>query len=197
MIITFQISTAQNIKDETVEYKYIKLPLNPVPAGISNYQSTIVAPYEVDNKKKKDDYEAEKKRAEDDYQNEKAAYPAKVKEAEDKFTREMEAWKKKSLGEKVLEKQVLGENNKPIKQLPYQPYLKTVPSPELKTSYDYPVVASTYLILDGFTNKPEDAVKIDVTLYGFDYTEPRQLSEQKNVASYANGQTSTGSATFA
>ena len=33
-------------------------------------------------------------------------------------------------------------------------------------------------------------------MYGFDYTEPRQLSEQKNVASYANGQTSTSAANY-
>lgn len=194
--LSIKISTAQNIKDETVEYRYIKLPLTPLPSGIQNYQSSIFAAYEADNKKKKEDYEAEKKVAEADFQKEKAAYPAKVKEAEDKYKREMDEWNKKSFGAKVVEKQVLGENNKPVKQLPSQPYLRTVPLPELKTSYDYPVLASTYLILDGFNNKAENAVKIDVTMYGFDYTEPRQLSEQKNVASYSNGQTSTGSATY-
>lgn len=188
--------TAQNIKDEAVEYRYIKLPLTPLPATVQNYQSSIFANYEADNKKKKDDYEAEKKLANAEYEKDKAAYPAKVKEADDRYEKELAEWKNKSFGSKVIEKQVLGENNKPVKQVPSQPYLRHVSEPELKTSYDYPVLASTYLILDGFTNKPENAVKIDVIMYGYDYTEPRQLSEQKGTASYANGQTSTGSATY-
>jgi len=187
-----QLAPAQNIKDETVEYSYIKLPLTPLPASIQNYQSSIIAPFEADNQKKREEYDAKKKEAQLAYDKEMAAYPAKVKAADDRYASEMEAWKKKSLGEKVVEKQVLGENNKPVKQVPYPPYLQDVPAPDLQTSYDYPVVASTYLILDGFANKADNAVKVEVTIYGYDYTEPRQLSVQKNVASYANGQTTTG-----
>ncbi len=186
-----QFVAAQNIKEEPVEYRVIMLPLNPLPASIKNYQSSIFATYEADNKKKKAEYDAKKVAADLAFQKEKDAYPARVKAADDKYNAEMEAWKKKSLGEKVVEKQVLGENNKPVKQTPSQPYLQTVPSPDLKTSYDYPAVASTYLVLDGFENNPANAVKIDVTIYGYDYTEPRQMSVQKNVASYANGQTQT------
>lgn len=195
-IFHFNTLRAQNIKDEAVEYRYIKLPLAPLPATVQNYQSSIFANYEADNKKKKDDYEAEKKLANAEFEKDKAAYPSKVKEADDRYNKEVEAWKNKSFGSKVIEKQVLGENNKPVKQVPPQPYLRHVPEPELKTSYDYPVLANTYLVLDGFANKPENAVKIDVIMYGYDYTEPRQLSEQKGTASYANGQTSTGSATY-
>lgn len=187
---------SQNIKDEVVEYRFIKLPLNPLPASIKNYQSSIFANYEADNQKKKEKYEAEKKIADDNFEKEKAAYPAKVKAAEDKYNQEMEEWKKKSFGEKVVEKQILGENNKPVKQIPSPPYPMSVRLPDLKTTYDYPVVASTYLVLDGFSNKPDNAVKIDVILYGYDYTEPRQLSEQKSVVSYANGQTQTGNVTY-
>lgn len=194
--LNFNLIFSQNIKDEVVEYRFIKLPLTPLPASIKNYQSSIFANYEEDNQKKKEKYEAEKKIADDNYEKEKAAYPAKVKAAEDKYNREMEEWKKKSLGEKVVEKQILGENNKPVKQIPSPPYPMSVRQPDLKTTYDYPVVASTYLVLDGFSNKPDNAVKIDVILYGYDYTEPRQLSEQKSVASYANGQTQTGNVTY-
>ena len=196
IILNCHFTFAQNIKDEDVEYNYIKLPLNPLPGSIKNYQSSIFANYEEENKIKKAKYEAEKKIADDNYDKEKAVYPSKVKAAEDKFNREMEEWKKKSLGEKVLEKQVLGENNKPVKQIPSPPYPISVQLPDLKTSYDYPVVAKTYLILDGFTDKPDNAVKIDVILYGYDYTEPRQLSEQKTVASYANGQTQSNNVTY-
>jgi hypothetical protein len=194
--LNFNVLFSQNIKDEVVEYRFIKLPLNPLPASIKNYQSSIFANYEADNQKKKEKYEAEKKIADDNFEKEKAAYPAKVKAAEDKYNQEMEEWKKKSFGEKVVEKQILGENNKPVKQIPSPPYPMSVRLPDLKTTYDYPVVASTYLVLDGFSNKPDNAVKIDVILYGYDYTEPRQLSEQKSVTSYANGQTQTGNVTY-
>jgi hypothetical protein len=194
--LNFNLLFSQNIKNEVVEYRFIKLPLNPLPASIKNYQSSIFANYEADNQKKKEKYEAEKKIADDNFEKEKAAYPAKVKAAEDKYNQEMEEWKKKSFGEKVVEKQILGENNKPVKQIPSPPYPMSVRLPDLKTTYDYPVVASTYLVLDGFSNKPDNAVKIDVILYGYDYTEPRQLSEQKSVTSYANGQTQTGNVTY-
>jgi hypothetical protein len=51
-VLLFIGSRAQNIKDETVEYRYIKLPLSPLPSAIKNYQSSIFAPYEEENKKK-------------------------------------------------------------------------------------------------------------------------------------------------
>ena len=196
LIFSYTVSIAQNIKDETVEYQYIKLPMTPLPSSVKNYQSVIIAAYEAENKKKQEQYDAEKKAADEEYQKEKEAYPAKVKAAEDRYNRELEEWKKKSFGEKVVEKQILGENNKPVKVIPSQPYLRQVADPELKTSYDYPSVANTYLRLDGFENKADNAVRIEVTMYGFDYTEPRQLSEQKSVTSYKNGQTSTGQATY-
>ncbi len=196
LLLICKLGITQNIKDEYVEYRFIKLPLTPLPSNIQNYQSFIDAPYESENKRLQEKYEAEKRLADEEYQMEKAAYPAKVKAAEDKYNAEMEEWKKKSFGEKLVEKQILGENNKPVKQIPYAPYPRTVRMPELKTTYNYPVLASTYLILDGFANKQENAVKIEVTLYGYDYTEPRQLSEQKSVMSFANGSSQTSIVTY-
>lgn len=195
-VLLFLGSKSQNIKDETVEYLYIKLPLSPLPSAIKNYQSSIFAPYEEENKKKKAEYDAKLKAAEMIFQKEKEAYPAKVKQAEDKYNAEMVEWKKKSLGEKVVEKKILGENNKPVLYTPSPPYMQHVPLPDVRTSYDYPVLANSYIMLDGYANKNENPIKIDVTIYGYDYTEPRQLSEQKNVASYSNGQTSTGSVNY-
>jgi hypothetical protein len=187
---------AQNIKDETTEYSYTKLPMQPLDRSVKNYQATIIATYEEDNAKKKAAYEAEKKAAEADYQKEKDAYPAKVKAAETKYNNELAEWNKKSLGEKVVEKNVLGENNKPVKQVPPEPQERYVQKPELRTSYDYPMIASTYLKLGGFENKAENAVKILVTLYGYDYTQPRQMTVQKNITSYANGTSSTTPVTY-
>lgn len=195
-ILTFPLLHAQNIKSDEVEYRYIKLPLTPLASSIQNYQSSIFAAYEADNKRNQEEYTAEMDKAEAEYQAEMAGYPAKVKAAEDKYTSEMEEWNKKSLAEKVIDKQILNENNKPVKQIPSQPYKRSVSLPVLKTSYDYPALASTYLILDGYQNNPENAVRIDVTLYGFDYTKPRQLTEQKSVASVVNGKSTTRQVTY-
>jgi len=187
---------SQNVKSEELEYRYIKLPLTPLPSSVQNYQSSITAAYEADNQKKQAQYDAEMNAAEAAYQTEMAAYPAKVKAAEDKYALEMAEWEKKSLAEKVVEKQLLNENNKPVKQIPSQPYKKSVAKPDMKTSYDYPALSSTYLVLDGFQNNPTNAVKIEVTLYGYDYTRPRQLTEQKNIVTHANGTSTTKSVTY-
>ena len=187
---------AQNTKSEKVEYTYIQLPLNPLPKSITNYQSSIFAAYEAENQKKKAEYEAQMAAAEADFQKEQAAYPAKVKAAEDKYAAEMAEWEKKSLAEKVVEKQLLNENNKPVKKVPSPPYKRGVSQPKLKTSYDYPVLAASNLKLDGYNNSPTGAVKIEVTLYGFEYTPPRQLTQQKSIVSSANGTTSTSQVTY-
>jgi len=189
-------ASAQNTKSEKVEYSYIQLPLTPLSKAIKNYQSSIFAAYEADNAKKQAEYDAQMALAEAEFQKEQAAYPAKVKAAEDKYAAEMVEWEKKSLGEKVVEKQLLNENNKPVKSIPSQPYRRSVSQPRLKTSYDYPVLAATNLMLDGYTNAPEGAVKIELTLYGFEYTPPRQLTEQKDMVSTSNGQSTTSKVTY-
>lgn len=187
---------AQNTKSEKVEYTFIQLPMNPLSSSIKNYQSSIFAVYEVENTRKMAEYNAELASAEADFQKEQAAYPAKLKAADDKYAAEMVEWEKKSLAEKVVEKQLLNENNKPVKQTPGAPYKRGVAQPKLKTSYDYPVLAATNLKLDGYNNSADGAVKIEVTLYGFESTSPRQLSEQKSVVSSANGTTTTSQVTY-
>ena len=181
----------QNVKKDEIPYNYIKLPNEPLNKSITNYYAEIFAAYEADNKKKTDEYLAEKQKAEGDYEKEMNAYPALVKAAEEKYEKEMEEWNKKSLGQKVVEKEIMNENNKPVKNIPSKPYLKHVPEPKLKTSYDYPVVANTYLILDGFNKGKDNAVQIYVTIYGFDHTLPRQITTQKKVTNYSNGKSTT------
>ena len=161
--------------------------MTPLPKGLANYQSKIVPDFADKNKALLAGYEQEKKKAQEEYEREKAAYPALVKAAEDQYAKEMEAYNKKSFGEKVVEKKVLGEDTRPVKRLPSTPYLREVEKPNLQTTYDYPVMANTYLYLAGFENKPANAVNIVVTLYGFDYTQPQTLSEQKTVSNLGNG----------
>jgi hypothetical protein len=181
------VAFSQKIKSEAVSYSYVQLPLTPLSKNITNYQSSIFAVYEAENQRKNEAYEAEMAVAEAEYQKELALYPAQVKAAEDTYANEMAEWEKKSLAEKVLEKQLLNENSKPVKQIPSAPYKRYVAKPTLQRSYDYTALAGTYLTLGGFSNLPTDAVKIEVTLNGFDYTRPVQLSEIKKEVSYVNG----------
>ncbi len=187
---------AQSIKDETIVYNYIKLPSNPLDRNIKNYQASIVANYANDNAEKKTQYDAEYKIALADFEKDKKEYPAKVKAAEDSYVKEMEEWNKKSLGEKLIEKQVLNQNNKPVKQLPPVPSMRYVAEPDLKTTYDFPALCNTYFNLEGFNNSPDNAINIVITFYGYDYTQPHQLSNTKDMTRYANGQTTNYKATY-
>ena len=105
-IALFVVSSAvaQRIKTDDIEYRYIKLPTNPIASSIKNFQSSIFAAYEAENAKLMAEYEREKQLAEQEYQQAMADHPAKVKAAEDKYTQEMAAWKEKSMAEK-------GKNN--------------------------------------------------------------------------------------
>ena len=220
--LVYSVSIAQNIKDATIEYFNIKLPITPLPASIKNYQVTLVAAYEEKNKKLAAEYEADLVKSETEYQAAWVKYKAdslaaekqypldvqeynkKVTEAETKYNQEMEEYKKKSLGSKLVEKVLLEQNNKPVKNLPSNPYKhypsipykRKVEKPFLQTSYDLPTLASTYIQLDKLDNNASNALKIIVTLYGYDYTQPRVLSQQQNVLQYGGGNTSTRNVTY-
>lgn len=194
--LLLQVSHAQNPKSDDVEYTYIQLPTTPLAKSISNYQSYVIAAYAEQNRKLKADYDAEMAKAEAEYQQEMAAYPAKVQAAEDRYAAEMKEWEKKSFGEKLLEKEILKENNKPVKQIPSPPSRRYVNPPVLKTEYDYRALASTYMVLDGYNNQPDNAVKIELTMYGFDYTQPQIITSTKNITTVSNGQSSTRPVTY-
>lgn len=196
LLVAPESLNAQNLKSEQVEYSYIKLPLEPLHLPQNNFYSSIIAAYEAENEKKKGEYAAEKRKAEEEYEKAMQEYPARVKAAQDKYNAELEEWNKKSLGEKVVEKHILDQNNKPVEQIPAKPSLRIVPQAHLQTSYDYPVIAETYLNLGGYVRKNENAVQILVTIHGYDYTQPRQVSVQKNETSIADGKTQTVPVTY-
>ncbi|MFM2359494.1 MAG: hypothetical protein RLY16_1487, partial [Bacteroidota bacterium] len=143
---------AQHIKDEVIVYNIYKLPLQPLPVNIRNYQAEIKMPYLAKNRELKATYQEAVQQAKVEYEKAMQQYPADLKAAEDKYNAEMEAYKSKSLGEKIIEKTVLNENTKPVKQIPAKPYLRQIPLPQLYTEYDSVVLASTYLQLGGYEN---------------------------------------------
>jgi hypothetical protein len=175
------ISFGQRVKNEDLEYNYIQLPEDPVDRSITNYQSEVKQDFEAENARKRKEYEEKAAAAQAKFDKEEAEYPAKVQAAEDKYAAEMKAWEEKPIGEKIVEKKVLNENNKPVKQLPPRPYLQHVPEPKLQREYDKEALAGTYLVLDGFNNTASNALNIEVVMYGFEYTNPRIVTEQKSV----------------
>ncbi len=196
LLISCLALQAQRIKTDKIDYKYIKLPTDPLDKNIKNYQAMATSSYEEENQRLRANYEKEKQLAEDEYQKELLEYPTKVKEAEEKYNTEMEAWKKKSLVDKIVEKEILNENNKPQKPNINKPYKRFVQEPLLKKSYDYSALANTYLQLEGFQNNPDNAVKIIATLNGFEYTKPRQVTEIKKVTTASNGNVTTSDVTY-
>ncbi len=198
------ISFAQSIKDEDVEYHYIQLPLIDVKSQIKNYNFKLFPVYEEKNAKLNAEYEAEKAKAQQELDDAKGNIPAMqkvydeqyeadlieydkdVKKAEERYANEMDAYNKKSLGSKLIEKELLGQNTKPYKQLPSKPYRKTVSTPYLRnvqvpklhTSYDYPALCNTYLKLHGFEQGNEASMNITVTLFGYENTNPTTTTTQ-------------------
>lgn len=181
LLLGASTSFGQRVKNDPLEYQYMQLPSDPVDKSITNYQSEIKANYAEENAQKQQEYDEKVAAAQAKFEKEEAEYPALVQAAEDKYAAEMKEWEEKPIGEKIVEKKILDENNKPVKQLPPQPYLEHVPEPKLQREYDYDALAGTYLTLDGFENTAENALNIEVVMYGFEYTNPRVVTEQKNV----------------
>ena len=178
---------AQSVKGEQLTYTYVKLPTNPVQPKPTAYMASVVAAYEAENQRLLAQYEADKLQAEADYQRDLADLPNKQKAADDKFEREMKAWDEKSTASKIIEKQVLNENNRPVKDYVAQPYRRTIAMPIMKTTYDYNSLASTYLFIDGLQKSAANALNYTVTLQGFEATPAKIISEVKKEVSRKDG----------
>ena len=186
----------QSVKSEEITYTFEKLPSNPITPKPNSYQSFVSASYEAENQKKMAQYEADKALAENDYQREMAEYPNRLKAADDKYEREMKAWNEKSTASKIIENKLLNENNKPVKDYVPQPVRRYVQAPVLKTSYDYNSLASTYLILDGFSRGTSNDLMYNVTIQGFEHSNPTVVSEIKKEVSRVNNVSTTTDVTY-
>jgi hypothetical protein len=169
---------AQKLKTEQIPYSYNRLPALPIK-GITNYQVTFEAAYEAKNQQALKDYDQQKFAAEEKYRKDVAVYAVQVKAANDRYDKEMAEYNKKSFGAKLAEKSLL-DNKKPVKEIVSKPYVAYVPEPKLQSSYDYKVMADTYIHLEGYQNNPANALKIIVVLYGYDHTQPRTMDEQQD-----------------
>lgn len=195
MVLAFclSISTqAQNIKEQKNTYTYVKKPLTPLSKDIKNYVSSVSNGFDEENKRKQVDYQKELQLAQANYEKELAIYQQKMKEAQETYRAEVDAYNKRSLGRAIID----GQTTKPILREPSRPYKQSVQAPVLKTGYDNATLASTYINLSGYQKAPENALKIEVILYGFDYTQPRVSSVQKDFTSVQKGVSTTSKKTL-
>jgi hypothetical protein len=190
------ISFSQSVKSEDVTYTYVKLPTNPISPKVDSYFSMITSAADAENAKLQADYEAEKALAEADYQRQMQDYPARQKAADDNYAKAMEAYNTKSTATKIIEKQLLNENNKPVKEYVAQPSRRSVAAPKLKTTYDYASLASTYLFLDGFTKAQGNGLTYVVNIQGFENSQPVIKSEVKQEVSRVNNVSTTTNVTY-
>ena len=190
-LLFISISTsvsAQKIKDEEIKFTFHQLPSKPLSATIKNYQSFVIAAYEAKNEELKKDFEARQAAERARVAEEERTYPARQKEVQDRFDKDMAEYKKLDGTDKLAERMITGSApKKPVLYELPKPYYSEPALPKYQTTYDYKVLADTYIKLEGFENNAENAVKVSVTLYGFDFTEPRITSQVVNVLQ--NGQT--------
>ena len=135
----------QKSKKEKVDYKYIQLPMEPLPTEIKNYASSIVVGYAEEEAEKAKQYEEEKKKAAEE------------------FAKEKEEYKNKSVGKKLLEKALLDEG---------KPREDFVAKPTFKPTYNTEAIANTYLKLEGYEKGTDNALAYEVTLSGLQATDP-------------------------
>ena len=200
LYILFFVSTGfligQNIKSEDLKYNYVKLPTTPIQPKVANYQSSLSSASDEENAKILAQYEKDKAQADADYDREMAEYPNKIKAADEKFEKAMAEYNDKSLAKKILEKQLLNENTKPVKDYVPQPYKRNVSKPDIKTVYDYPSLASTYLKLDGFSKGTDNALTYHVNMQGFEHSQPTVKTEIKKESKIVNGTSTTVDVTY-
>jgi len=195
-LAVFASLTAQNIKDEKVSYQYVKLPSNPIAPKPANYTAVLVSTADAENARLLANYEAEKIQAETDYQRELAEYDKRVKAAEDQYAKDMEAYNSKSTAAKIVERQLLNENSKPVKQYVAVPSKRYLSEPKLFTVYDASTLASTYLKIDGFERSAAGEIQYIVEMKPFEYSSPRMVSEIRKETSVANGKSNTYDVTY-
>lgn len=194
-ILVFNVS-AQNIKTEKVTYTYVKLPTNPIKPKPVSYFSQIKSGAESINAEMKARYEADLITAENEYQEATNNYQANLKAADEQYLKEMEDYNNKSLAKKLVEKQLLNENTKPVKRYVPTPSKKYVPEPKYATAHDVTTLASSYLNIDGFNRAEGSELNYLVTMETFEYSQPKVISEVKKESTVSNGKSTSYDVTY-
>jgi hypothetical protein len=170
----------QKIKDQDLTFKYQRLPSTPLAKTITAYNSAVVLPYEAENAQKKADYDKKLQYADQQYKLDMETYTQQQKEADDQYNKEMEEYNKKSGAQKLIDKKVLDES-KPTRRIVPVPYKQIPVMDNIKKEYDKSLLADMYVKLDGYEKGTENAVKITLTIYGFDNSTPEMKTSTMSV----------------
>lgn len=179
---------AQKVQDKDHSFEYIRLPLKPLEESIINYKSVVTTSYAEEEALKKAEYEKSLQDAEAQHAQDLVIWEGQVQDAHDLYDQQMEDYKEKSTGTKILEKSLLNEKEPQLK-LPPKPLKPYVREPVYRETYDGNLLASTYLKLEGYKQADENAVIISVILHGFESVGPK-LQTKKNTYT-DNGTTQT------
>ena len=169
LLLAFGFVQAQKVKDEDIQFKYKRLPLTPIDKKYTNYQAVVLLNYVADDAAKQADYDSKNNSASEKYAKEK-------KEAAEKYAKEKEEYKKKSLGSKIAEQALLGQNNKPTQEWVSK---EQVDKPYIRKVADANLLATTYVILDGYKKQADNAVIVQFISHGFEW-QPITVKELTN-----------------
>jgi hypothetical protein len=173
LLAGFTTVWSQKIKDEQVKFDYKRLPLEPIDKSITNYTSEVILSYEAKASAKQEEAKAKAEEDEAKFQKDQAdaeeQYQQDLKDAEAEYQKALEEWNKKSTAQKIIDKKVM-EDGKPKKRSVYRRSVTRIVQPKDngKTLYDKEMLSSQFLKLAGFQNEEPNAVKIIVTLFGFE-----------------------------
>lgn len=149
------LTSAQDVDDEKVDFMYNRKPLFPVVKECKTYNAVVGLTYMAEERAKAAAYEAEKMAAKEKYDQEK------------------EDQKNKSFSDKVVEKMLLGETEKPTLEYVVKPYIRK--------SFDETILANTYIKFDGYTKGTDNAATVTFVNTGFEYLDPTTETVSKTV----------------
>ena len=163
---------AQNVDRNDIKFDYIQLPAKPFDKTIKNYQTKSSMAYASDVANQKMSHDEKIKQSETDYQEELKNYDVKKKAAQDRYDAQMVEWNKKKLAERLIMK-----DKEPKMEYISTPYKKTPVEEKYQKVFDEGLVAS-YVKLEGFKNSPDNAVKVNIKLLGFEATDPKVMNRE-------------------
>ncbi len=172
---TSNLLQAQDIDNNDIRFNYIQLPAQPVDKTIKNYQSTVVLKYMEGVKNSQLSFQEQVAKAEADYKAAMENYYVQQKLADDQYNKEMEAWDKKPLAQKILL-----EKEKPQKKYIPVPTKQTLVEPKYQKQFDVNLLASKYFKVEGYKQGAENPLKVTAFFLGFEATEA-VLKEKSNV----------------
>lgn len=168
---SFTYAFSQKAIKNNVEFDFVSLPINPLDKSIKNYSSQVILAYE-------EEIINQKEQAQEDYERALANHSQNIIDSKVLYNEElvrydtaMAEYKRKSFGKKLIEKELLNENTKPVKPryyTPSKPYLQKIFHQKI---FNKQMLASSYLNLEGYNNSPENAFIITATLFGFENLE--------------------------